>query len=307
MNMKSIKNKFAAYFIPEEWCIAVRFNDNSSTTLIDDRQSAFKIVPNTRRYWAADPFLAKQDGRYYLFFEMYDRLKRKGLLGCREISENGFGKMHVIYECDYHMSYPFIYNENNNYYIIPECGASGELMRLQCERFPFEWKKDVVLLKDRLTDTTLFSKDGVDYLISQRIDDSYTFDRIDLFYAKNGTFCECSSNPVKTDISSARCAGKVFEYKNRNIRPSQDCGASYGEKLNFNVIGSISENSYCESNLCCVKCSEIKLNRKNHFIGIHTYNKLDHIEVIDLKLPNRPNFYNSLGVIRKLIKKFLRR
>lgn len=286
-----------------EWCCAVRFNDSDDTYLIENTQKPFTVIKDSYRYWTADPFLFKYENEYYLFFEMFDRLKRKGLLGCRKVSKTGYGKMHIIYECDSHLSYPFIYEENGNIYIMPESGKSGEVFRLKCIEFPEKWEKESVLIKERLADTTMVSVDNTKYYLSEKVDDSNVFDRLDLYYEENGAITECENNPVKLDLNTARCAGKVFEYKGDLIRPSQDCGLSYGEKLNFNKIVEISKSGYREETVKTVLVKDIRLNCENHFSGIHTYNRLDHVEVIDLKIGANFNILNIIGAVLKRLRR----
>lgn len=282
-----------------EWCCAIRFNDSDETSLLNNSENKFYVLKDSYRYWTADPFLFKKYGKYYLFFEMFDRLKRKGLLGYREISNKGIGKLNVIYECDCHLSYPYIYEKNGNVYIIPESSDSRTLFRLKCVNFPDVWEKETVLANDRLVDTTLFQFDDVDYYLSERVCQDYVFDRFDLFYTDEfGQFLECKNNPMKVDANTSRCAGKVFSYKGNFIRPSQNCGKFYGEKLNFNKIVEISKESYKEECIKTISVNDISLDSNNNFVGIHTYNKLDNIEVIDLKI-SRFNILNVIGAIVK--------
>ena len=63
-----------------EWCCAVRFNKNNDS-IMTDLSTPFVVLPNSKRYWCADPFLFQKDDHYFVFFEAYDRLKRKGVLG----------------------------------------------------------------------------------------------------------------------------------------------------------------------------------------------------------------------------------
>lgn len=283
-----------------EWCCAIRFNKNGNS-ILNDIKSPFTVIKDSYRYWTADPFLFKKDDEYFLFFEMFDRLKRKGLLGCRKVSEKSIGKMHIIYECDHHMSYPFIYEENETIYIIPECAESGELFRLKCIDFPYKWEKDIVYTKDHLVDTTPFDYNGKRYYFSERVIKPHTFDRLDVFYESENNLVELSSgNPVKTDFSTARCAGKLFKYGDMLIRPSQDCSETYGSKLNFNRIVKLSANEYDEELLTTVTADSIILNSDKNYNGIHTYNSLDNIEVIDLKKRNF-NLLNIAGAIMKRI------
>ncbi len=305
MRVSSILKRIKSVLCPETWCCAVRFNASEDACILNDRNTPFTVLPDSYRYWSADPFLILRNGKYYLFFEMFDRMKRKGLLGCREISESGCSKMKVIYECDCHLSFPFIYEKDGIYYIIPESNKSGELFRLKCTEFPYKWEKEAVIAKQRLVDTVVFCHDETCYYISEEVDDRNVFDRLDLFYDNSGTFTACSSNPVKRDADTARGAGKVFEYDGSYVRPSQNCGASYGACLNFNKIKSISKNGYEESLVLSVSPQDIPFDKADDFIGIHTYNQLGRVETVDLKIPGRFNFLNIFGVFYRLLKRFL--
>lgn len=282
-----------------EWCCAVRFNKDERTSVLNDTESEFTVIKDSYRYWTADPFLAEENGKYYLFFEAYDRLKRKGVLGYREITEHSSGKIKIIYECDFHLSYPFIFKENGTYYIVPESKASGELFRLKCEHFPDKWVKEKVIAKVGVVDTTIVRHNGVDYYVSQRVMQAGRFDRFDLFYLENGRLCECKNNPLKIDAETARGAGKFIEYGAKLIRPSQNCGAQYGDKLNFNEVISISKDGYTEKLLKTISVNDIKLNIKNDFTGIHTYNCLGNVEVIDIKIGANFNIFNIIGAVWK--------
>lgn len=306
MNIKKYLN-FKSLLVPE-WCCAIRFNEDNNVFVLDSTKTEFIMLNNSYRYWTADPFLFKNNDKYYLFFEAYDRLKRKGVIGVREISEHSFGKINIIYQSNNHLSYPFIYRENNDIYILPESCNSGELFRLRCIDFPYKWEKEKIIANERLLDTTLFDYKNRRYYISQRAGFG-AFDRVDLFYDDdNGIFTECKNNPVKVDVNTARGAGKIFNYKDKLIRPSQDCGKYYGEKLNFNEVKSITESFYEEELIKTICVSDIKVEQKRNLkkhdiIGIHTYNKLDNIEVIDLKTANNFNLFNLIGAFVKRIKK----
>lgn len=299
----SLINRLKSIFFPSGWCCAVRFNKSSNICILNNIDDEFTVLPDSKRYWTADPFLVKKDGKYYLFFEMFDRFKRKGALGYRELSEKSIGSLNVVYESDTHLSYPFIYEKDGVFYMIPESNKSGELFVLKCTDFPSKWVKEKVIAKENLVDTTLFSYNGVNYYISERVDGTNNFDRVDLFYEENGCFTECVNNPVKLDANTARCAGNFFEYNGNYIRPSQDCGVSYGEKLNFNKVISISKENYEEELITTISHKDINLDKKGSYIGIHTYNKVDHVEVVDLKTDNKFSFCNLIGIVYKLFAK----
>ena len=302
MKLKNVIKKVNKTMFPETWCLAVRFNADDSTNLLNDTDTPFTVIPNTKEYWCADPFLFEKDGTLYAFFEVLDYSKRKGLLGYRTVSENGFGNINIIYEDECHLSFPFIYEENGEIYMVPESSKSNTLFRLKCKRFPDVWEKEKVLLEDEVVDTVIFDKDNVRYYVSQRVDSEKLYNRLDVFYDDNGELKEIEGNPQKLDSCTARGAGKVFSFDGGLIRPSQDCGTSYGEKLNFNKIIRLDKSCYKEKLIKTVNCSDIKLDADNNFDGIHTYNKLGNVEIIDLRIPSSFSIRNTIGAVNKILK-----
>jgi hypothetical protein len=91
------------------------------------------------------------------------------------------------------------------------------------------------------------------------------------------------AGPVSSDARWARGAGNVFEHQGQLIRPSQDCSASYGSSLNFNEVLALDEESYRENPLRTITAS-VHPGLK----GIHTFNRLGDLEVVDGLFPRRP-------------------
>ena len=57
---------------------------------------------------------------------MFDRLKSKGVIGYREIDREKVGEMKIAYEANRHLSFPFIFKHEENYYIMPEYSEGKE-------------------------------------------------------------------------------------------------------------------------------------------------------------------------------------
>lgn len=305
--MKRLLNKIKNVLTMWSWCCAIRFNDNEDTCLINNRKDEFVIIKNSWRYWTADPFLYKYDGQLYLFFEAFDLLKRKGVLGYRTIEKNSIGKIHIFYESDSHLSFPFIFDSNGEKYIIPESAKSRELYTLKCISFPDKWEKDKIILRGEFVDTIRLEHDENIIYITEQIEKNNVFDRLDLFFEKDGKLIPFTHNPIKRDASTARGAGKIFCYNGSLIRPSQDCGTSYGERLNFNRIVNIGESGYFEELVETVSFQDINLNLAIEIDGIHTYNKLDNVEVVDLRIPGKFNIVYALGLFYKVSQKITKR
>ncbi len=305
--MLKIFSKIKNVFTMWSWCCAIRFNDDSDTCILNDKQKEFKIVPNSRRYWLADPFLFKKDGILYLFFEAFDLLKCKGVIGYRTVSDDGFGKIQICYESKTHLSFPFIYTDGDNIFIIPESAKENRLYKLKCVDFPGNWEECATLYNDKLVDTVRTVIGGKELFLTEKVEKDNVFDRLDLYYKNDNKFIPCKANPVKRDSSNARNAGNVFMHGNMLIRPSQNCSSSYGEKLNFNKIVDISENNYEEELLECLSYNDVKINKPVRVDGIHTYNKLENVEVIDLRIPGKFNLLYFFGMLRKAFKKLFSR
>ena len=60
----------------ENWTVAYR-RRNGNATLLEDIVSPFVCIPNTWRYWCADPHIFEENGKTYIFAELYDRVLRR--------------------------------------------------------------------------------------------------------------------------------------------------------------------------------------------------------------------------------------
>ena len=99
-----------------------------------------------------------------------------------------------------------------------------------------------------------------------------------LFYSPSltGEWHFHPSNPISTDIRFNRGAGRVFQRGNNWVRPSQSCCPIYGYSFSFNEITELSEERYSERPFLTVTPDVWK-----GFCGVHTYNRLGNIELID--------------------------
>lgn len=292
-------------FINEEWNIAFRPIDGPKLYEANGTGAKFTVLKNNWRYWAADPFMISIDHRDYIFFEMYDRIKGKGLLGYREITNGKAEKMKIAYEEEHHLSFPFIFVYEGSVYIMPESSESNNLFLLKAEQFPFQWHIETVFINDKkLCDSVLWNAADHEYLFTQEFDTHYIFDSLSLYVFENGKWIPHRNNPIVKDIGNARPAGKLFAENDRLIRVSQDCTDGYGCAINFNQITKLSPMDYSEKRFNRITADDIRRNQKSgKFMGIHTYNSNENYEVIDLKNKDKLHVGNIINVFRRLIRK----
>lgn len=291
-----------------EWCIA--FRARKERLLYEDAEdlSGFSIIKNSSRYWCADPFALQYEGADYVFFEMYDRLKRKGCLGYRRIETDGrISRMKKIYEDDCHLSYPNIFRYKDDFYIIPESNQKQQLYVLKATHFPDKWEKVSVLADSiRLADTTFLQYGETAYAFSTPIgEDNVSCLSVCTVRGKM-TDWDKLRTPILCDKSKARMAGNFLRQGETVIRVSQNCESTYGGGLVFSEVKRLDENGYEEETIAVLRGDGLQIASKK-YDGIHTYNCDERYEFIDLKINEKFSLVEMIGFLRNKLISFVRR
>lgn len=274
-----------------EWHIALRLRGEKS--LYQGNGDGFKPVPNNWRYWRADPFLFRYQGRDYLFAEMYDRWKQKGVIGVCRIRKGKCGRFRKCLELPWHLSYPCVIEDEKGIHMVPECSASGELWMFRCRRFPMKWEKECCIAKEPVADATPFTTGQGRMWFSTRFTEEGICKNDNLSVRSEGEFDDTFKRVVPFD-TAARSAGHFIPDGNRWLRPTQNCTNTYGGNLEFRQVDEISRSSYREHAVLRVYApgtetidDGIRVNCMpvigTRYDGIHTYNINENYEVIDLK------------------------
>lgn len=266
----------------EQWVLAYRLN-----------QTEFKyLIPLPGRFWA-DPFPIKVGGKYYIFFEEYLNSEGKAHISVIQVDQNGItsGPTEALKQ-DCHLSYPFVFEREGNYYMIPETGERNVVQLYRSVSFPFDWQPQQVLLEANCPlDATLIEVNGTWWMFVNIQEESVTvnWDELHLYYSESpfGPWKPHARNPVISDVRSARPAGRLFWSNNVLYRPSQDSSMRYGYATTINKVTRLSATEYNETEV-----SKILPDWDTNILGVHTLNMLDEITVIDCLL-KRSRFRNS--------------
>lgn len=265
-------------FYKEQWILLIDQQKGPSTNF-----SKFKkIMPPKDRFWA-DPFLVPFEDKQFLFFEELPFATDKGHLSVMEIGKNGKGSNPVkILEEPFHLSYPFVFQYEGKYYMIPESYQDKSIRLYECVSFPYKWEyKKNIMNNVSAFDTTLYFHRGKWWmftLIMEQEGGGHN-DELFLFYADSPLTDEWTShpqNPIVSDVRVARPAGNIYEYKGRLIRPSQDCAKKYGYGFNLNEILEMTETNYSERRLLHVRPDWDKTLTRTH-----SFNHVEDATVID--------------------------
>lgn len=258
----------------EYWTVAYR-KRSGSKDLMDNLQDAFHVIPNTWRYWHADPHLYTFEGETYLFAEAYDRLKRRGVISCCVLRDDGVSKWKKVLDTGSHVSYPHVFTLNGEIVMIPESYAAQEVSLYRAVRFPDQWEKIQVLDTHIAVDSTVFCYGNTTWLLNHQND------QLVLSHFDGRTLS--GERVVSKQGMMTRPAGHLFRHQNKLIRPAQDCRNGYGSALVFYEVQTVSEDCYAEELFYSIHPENISSDYSGVPKGIHTYNMNDAYEVIDLK------------------------
>ena len=242
-----VRNLYELYqrvFRLDSWYLMFDFSNSTSLSFGDFK----KVVPPKDRFWA-DPHVIRKDDTYFIFVEEYIYKNRKGHISVIEMDLQGHYKDPVpVLETDYHLSYPFVFEYDHKYYMVPESAQNHSIDLYECVEFPTQWKFKMTLMDNvKAVDTTLFFHSGKWWLFTGIAENEGAFPEVELFlYYSDDLFTnEWKShpfNPVVSDVTCARPAGKLFTKGGKVYRPSQDCSKTYGYGFNINEILCLTED-----------------------------------------------------------------
>ena len=255
----------------EQWVLAYRIKPGEFQYL----------VPPPDRFWA-DPFPIKVDGRYYIFFEDYVNAAGRAHIAVVEVDQNGIvsGPTEVL-KLDCHLSYPFVFEWQGDYFMIPETGGRNVVELYRAVSFPFEWRSEKVLLEaNSPLDATVIEVEGTWWMFVNVEEEgvAVNWDELHLYYSDSlfGPWQPHARNPIVSDVRSARPAGKLFWSNNVLYRPSQDSSLRYGYATTINKVTQLSEVAYNETEVL-----KILPDWDKDIIGVHTLNLDDDLVVLD--------------------------
>jgi hypothetical protein len=263
---------------PAGWFVAVRSNPEFFRTRQDEFvPQSFRDVPAPRGSQLADPFVVEDNGRNWLFVEEVPAGAAKAHLAVIELGREGdFGQPVPVLEKPYHLSYPCVFRDQGEFFMLPETAGNHTIELYRATKFPFEWKLHKVLFSNiRAVDTTPLFLDGLWYLLTTSARHGHeTF----LFWSKtlDGEWHYHPRNPICSDVRRARGAGALFRSHGTLIRPAQDCSVRYGYAIALNRVLKISPTDYAEELI-----EVIYPKWRPGLLGTHTLSSNGAFEAID--------------------------
>jgi len=266
-------------FCRERWELLFHFGENAKH---DDISLFKKISPPVDRFWA-DPHVIYQEPNYYIFVEEYLYRAKRGHISVIEMDRQGnYRKPIQVLQKDYHLSFPFIFNWQGRYFMIPESSENKTIDLYECIHFPDRWQHKHTLMKGvKAVDTTLFFFQGKWWLFTAMAEQEAASPQVELFLFYSDElftdeWCAHPMNPIVSDVKRARAAGSIFKRSGKLFRPSQYCSSTYGYGFDLNEIVLLSETEYCERTVSSVRPDSAK-----GILATHTYAYQENLTVID--------------------------
>lgn len=241
--------------LQEQWSIGIyRLTyDNGRYTLAEDEQASnpvltSKSIGDRRTGFAADPFLIRENGMHYMFFEVFK--KDRGSIGFA-VSKNGrkWKFKQLVLEEPFHLSYPFVFKWNGKWFMLPEAFETKSIRVYEAVRFPDTWAFVKTISTGReYVDPTLLHIGGRLWLFVSDTTNGNLF----LFHSDSldGNWQEHPQSPIiKDDPGRARPGGGIMQMNNRLIRIAQDCSKTYGGAARAFEITELTTAAYSEKEL----------------------------------------------------------
>lgn len=275
---RQIVDIFVNLIFMDQWILLFNIKKGLSTSFWRFR----KIVPPKDRFFA-DPFIIQNKDKYYIFIEEFIYKSNKAHISVIEMDKKGnFKKPVTVLEKSYHLSYPFIFKNDNEYFLIPESRSNKSIELYKCVEFPFKWEFQMNLMeKIEAVDVTLFYYQKKWWLFANIVENpgASALDELFLFFSERLLTKNWTShplNPVVSDARKARPAGKIFIHNGKIIRPSQNNSKRYGFGLKMNEIKVLNENCYEE-----IEVESIEPNWDKQIIATHTFNRVGNLTMTD--------------------------
>ena len=257
------------------------------------------IMPAKQAKWAADPMLVDCGDETYLFYEAVEQ--NRGHIAVSKVNEDGsLSAPNVILKDDTHYSYPFVFQKDGVWYMIPESSEAREVRLYRAAAFPEKWELCEILLQERAVDTTVFEQDGNWYLLTFLTDglsERVTPRAYRMLFAESAVSLEpmCWEH---FDSLQVRGAGPLLREGDQLLRPAQISQEQrYGDGLVFHRV-TVGED-YRETPEFEMTAGNLR-TKGVYADGLHTYCSSNRFEAIDIRCRD----FDMLKPVKKLMRMF---
>lgn len=244
--------------------------------------------------YAADPFIVAINNEPRVYYEELNFWKGKGEIMVIDNFDFANKKKVVgITPSSIHLSYPFLIQDDDKLFCIPETSGANEIGLYQVDvKTPALLIKQKVLIKgEPFVDSSVIYHQEKYWLftsISGKNNELYIYhaDQLD------GDFKPHKQNPIKVEKNACRAAGSLFKVNNTLYRPTQNPVNRYGGSIVINEIKVLTEYEY-QANEAFELMPDQHYNR-----GMHNISFANNMIVID----GKRKVFNVIMPLKKMIR-----
>ena len=197
----------------------------------------------------ADPFLFVKNEKLYLFSPGV-------IMMTSTVDLKNWSKPVVVLKESFHLSYPWVFEEEGKIYMIPETGSdksirlyeavNDDLTEFRLVKKLLEQPKNMVC-RIGYGDTSIYKKEGKYYLMTM-LQHEEPVNILELYVSDDlqGPYIPHPCSPIAKDNKIGRDAGCWLELGGKLLRFSQDCVRRYGDNVNVSEITKLSPTEYEE-------------------------------------------------------------
>jgi hypothetical protein len=242
-----------------DWSISIYEGNNylnlQPSVAVQNPVLSRRAVNDVVTAFVADPFIIKLESEWLMFFEVFNQKRQKGEISFAQ-SKDGYtwNYQHLILSEDFHLSYPYVFEFESNWYMIPETGEANSVRLYKAKNFPHTWEYvSEILFGKRFVDASILNFDEMWWLfVGVEQNDGNPCNTLELYYADSpvGDWIEHPMSPiVSNSIEISRPAGRVCNIDHRLIRFTQDCAVTYGYNVTAIQIETLTKTEYREEKI----------------------------------------------------------
>jgi hypothetical protein len=211
-------------------------------------------VSDVPAVYVADPFMVQDGDAWHMFLEVLNGETGRGEIALASSQDaRHWTYRHIVLREPFHLSYPYVFRWENDYYMIPESYQANSVRLYKATRFPSEWSFATELLTgEGFEDSSIFRFNDRWWLFNDLAQPPYYAGTLRLYSSDhliNGWAEHPQSPIVSNDPHIARPAGRVLIWNDRVIRFTQDCAPVYGIQVRAFELTELTTSAYHEREL----------------------------------------------------------
>jgi hypothetical protein len=241
------------------WSISIyegqNFQQLKPSSIVQNPVLSRQDVTDAVAVFVADPFMIRTQDNWLMFFEIFNQQQDKGELAFAR-SRDGYkwDYQHKILSEDFHLSYPYVFESEANWYMIPESCEAKSIRLYQAKQFPSKWEfVKEILVGERFVDASIINFNGIWWLfVGVEPKNGNSCNELRLYYADHllDDWIEHPMSPIVSNNQEiSRPAGRMRQLGDQLIRFTQDCSVAYGYNVQAIQIEVLTKTEYREAKI----------------------------------------------------------